>query len=77
LAAPGGILGFEAAAPLGEEARNPKRTIPLAVVLSCLAIGVFYLCCYYGATVFFGPSRMHSFIDAGGGDPWPALATSV
>ena len=72
-----GIIGFEAAAPLGEEARNPKRTIPLAVFFSCLAIGVFYLSCYYGATVFFGPARMTHFISAGGGDPWPALATSV
>jgi amino acid transporter len=72
-----GIIGFEAAAPLGEEARNPKRTIPLAVFFSCLVIGIFYLCCYYGATVFFGPARMHSFIGVGGGDPWPALAASV
>lgn len=72
-----GIIGFEAAAPLGEEARNPKRTIPRAVFFSCLAIGVFYIVCYYGATVFFGPARMAGFVNAGGGDPWPALATSV
>lgn len=48
-----GIIGFEAAAPLGEEAREPKRTVPRAVVLSCLAIGVFYLVCYYAATVYW------------------------
>jgi amino acid transporter len=72
-----GIIGFEAAAPLGEEARNPKRTIPRAVFFACLAIGIFYLVCYYGATVFFGPARMHGFINLGGGDPWPALATAV
>ncbi|MBO0804289.1 MAG: APC family permease [Nocardiopsaceae bacterium] len=72
-----GIIGFEAAAPLGEEARNPKRVIPLAVVGSCLAIGVFYMFCYYGATVFFGPARMTAFPAAGDGDPWPALASSV
>lgn len=72
-----GITGFEAAAPLGEEARNPKRTIPLAVFFSCLLIGIFYVCCYYGATVFFGPARMGSFITVNGGDPWPALAASV
>lgn len=72
-----GIIGFEAAAPLGEEARNPKRTIPLAVFFSCLAIGVFYLCCYYGATVFAGPAKMGGFIKLNGGDPWTALATSV
>ncbi len=72
-----GIIGFEAAAPLGEEARNPKKTIPKAVFFACLAIGIFYLVCYYGATVFFGPARMHGFINLGGGDPWPALATAV
>jgi amino acid transporter len=73
-----GIIGFEAAAPLGEEARDPKRTIPRAVFFSCLAIGAFYVLCYYGATVFFGPGRMAAgFATAGGGDPWPALASSV
>jgi amino acid transporter len=40
-----GITGFEAAAPLGEEARNPRRTIPRAVVFACLGIGAFYLFC--------------------------------
>lgn len=44
---------------------------------ACLAIGIFYLVCYYGATVFFGPARMHGFINLGGGDPWLALATAV
>src|SRR5439155_1054628 len=29
------FIGFEAAAPLGEEAKNPRRTIPQAVVWSC------------------------------------------
>ena len=50
--------GFESAAPLGEEARNPGRTIPRAVILSCLLIGLFYVLCYYGATVYFGPDKM-------------------
>lgn len=72
-----GIIGFEAAAPLGEEARNPKRTIPRAVVGACLLIGVFYLLCYYAATVYFGPARMTSFIDFNHSDPWPGLATIV
>jgi amino acid transporter len=30
------FIGFEAAAPLAEEARNPRRTIGIAVVTSCL-----------------------------------------
>ncbi len=31
------FIGFEAAAPLGEEARNPRRTVPRAVVGSAIA----------------------------------------
>jgi amino acid transporter len=72
-----GIIGFEAAAPLGEEARDPQRTIPRAVVLACLGIGGFYLLCYYGMTVFFGPARMASLVNIGAGDPWSAVAQQV
>jgi amino acid transporter len=72
-----GIIGFEAAAPLGEEARNPKRTIPRAVLFACLSIGVFYLFCYYAATVYFGPSRMTTFADFNAGDPWSGMSSAV
>lgn len=72
-----GIIGFEAAAPLGEEAREPKRTIPRAVVLSCLAIEVFYLVCYYAATVYWGPGHMTGFLGFNSGDPWSGLASKV
>src|SRR5436309_2840606 len=41
------FIGFEASAPLGEEAKNPRRTIPRAVVFSCLGIGIFYLIASY------------------------------
>ena len=72
-----GIIGFEAAAPLGEEAREPKRTVPRAVVLSCLAIGVFYLICYYAATVYWGPQHMTGFLSFNANDPWSGLANKV
>ncbi len=72
-----GIIGFEAAAPLGEEARDPKRTVPRAVVLSCLVIGLFYLICYYAATVYWGPGRMPGFLGFNSGDPWSGLAHKV
>src|SRR6185503_6563316 len=52
------FIGFEAAAPLGEEARDPRRTIPKAVIWSTIGVGAFYILCYYAATVFFGPDRM-------------------
>src|SRR5207253_1305148 len=45
------FIGFEASAPLGEEAKNPRRTIPQAVVLSCVLIGLLYPVCYYDVAV--------------------------
>jgi amino acid transporter len=75
------FIGFEAAAPLGEEARDPRRTIPIAVVLSCLLIGLFYVLTTYAATVYFGPSRMadpkNGFVTLNGGDPWTGMASQV
>src|SRR5262245_36710301 len=41
------FIGFEAAAPLGEEARNPRRNIPRAVVGSAILIGLFYVLCAF------------------------------
>jgi amino acid transporter len=72
------FVGFEAAAPLGEETRDPRRTIPTAIVLSCLLIGLFYIFCYYAATVFFGPDRMKDeFFGFNGGNPWGGMANEV
>src|SRR6202022_289543 len=76
------FIGFEASAPLGEEAREPRKTIPRAVILSALLIGLFYLLCYYAATVYFGPGKMapdpkHGFVFFNGGDPWSGLAQAV
>lgn len=35
------FIGFEAAAPLAEEARNPRRTVQIAVVAAAALIGIF------------------------------------
>jgi amino acid transporter len=75
------FIGFEAAAPLGEEAKDPRRTIPRAVVWSCVLIGLFYIVCYYGAIVYFGPNvaadQKNGFFAFNGGDPWDGLAAKV
>jgi amino acid transporter len=71
------FIGFEASAPLAEEARNPRRTIQVAVVTSCLAIGLFYVLTTYAGDVFFGPSRYVAFGALGGGSPWIQLARDV
>jgi amino acid transporter len=38
-----GLAGFESAANLGLEARNPRRAIPRVLLLSVVVIGVFYV----------------------------------
>jgi amino acid transporter len=71
------FVGFEAAAPLGEEAKNPKKTIPRAVVGSALVIGIFFFFTTYASDVFYGPARMGGFLSYGNGDPWIALSKVV
>src|SRR5437773_3409168 len=72
------FVGFEAAAPLAEETRDPKRTIRSAVLWSAVLIGIFYVFCYYAATVFFGPDKMKTdFLTANDGNPWGGMAEQV
>lgn len=71
------FTGFESAAPLAEEARDPRRTIRKAVIYSALAIGAFYVFTTYAATVYRGPGNMADFIKLGNGDPWTYLAKAV
>jgi len=75
------FIGFEASVPLAEETRDPRRTLPRAVVLSCVLIGLFYLVCYYAAMVYFGPNvaadPKNGFFALNGGDPWDGLASKV
>lgn len=68
------FIGFEAAAPMGEEARNPRRTVPRAVVLSCVAIGLFYVLCSYAWVIGtgFGDFTAATLAEA---NPWRHLAT--
>src|SRR3954470_18894585 len=65
------FIGFEAAAPLGEEARPPRRTIPLAVVGSAFTIGLFYILCSYAWV--FGAGFDNFVAQATGADPWRNL----
>jgi amino acid transporter len=71
------FIGFEAAAPLAEEARDPRRTIQIAVVGSCLVIGLFYVLTTYAGDVFYGPSKYVNFGALGGGSPWIQLGRDV
>src|SRR4051812_39182216 len=65
------FIGFEAAAPLGEEARNPRKNIPRAVVGSAVVIGLFYVFCAYAWV--FGAGFDDFVKQATGADPWRNL----
>jgi amino acid transporter len=66
------FIGFEAAAPLGEEAREPRKTIPRAVVYSAVLIGAFYVLCSYAWVYGAG---FDNFLTQAteNPDPWRAL----
>jgi amino acid transporter len=46
------LVGFESVTAMGEEARNAKRDIPKAVILSLMIQGSFYLLEYFAAGYF-------------------------
>ncbi|MBA2641699.1 MAG: APC family permease [Actinobacteria bacterium] len=66
------FVGFEGAAPLAEEARDPRRTVPRAIVGTTLAIGLFVIFGSYATVVGFG---FDEFTDAAfaAGNPWVEL----
>jgi amino acid transporter len=67
--------GFEGAAPLAEEARDPGRTVQRAVLGATLGIGVLYLFTTYAAAVAFGPAKFSGFT-GGGPASWEGMARS-
>lgn len=71
------FTGFESAAPLAEEARDPKRTIRLAVICSCLFIGIFYIFTTYAASVSPKAGNLDTFASLGNGDPWTYLGKAL
>lgn len=67
------FAGFEAAAPLAEETRAPRRTMHRAVLGAALGIGLFYVLTTYAMTVYFGPDRFAKF-GASGEASWDGVA---
>ncbi|HEY1925718.1 MAG TPA: APC family permease [Candidatus Acidoferrum sp.] len=55
------LSGFEAPAPMAQEAKRPASFIAKAITLSLLAIGAFYLFTSYCAAIGWGTGDMASF----------------
>ena len=49
-----GLTGWEASAPLAEETRDPRRNVPLSVMLSIVIIGSFLVIVFWGVITGFG-----------------------
>ncbi len=49
-----GLTGWEASAPLAEETRDPRRNVPLSVMLSIVLIGSFLVIVFWGVITGFG-----------------------
>jgi len=48
------FAGFEGASSLGEESKNPKKYIPLAIILTIVIIGIFFVLVSYTQIMGFG-----------------------
>ena len=59
--------GFEAAAPLAEETRNPRRNVPFGVIGTVVVSGVLYVFCSYALIIAFGTGHIGKL----GSDPSP------
>jgi amino acid transporter/putative methionine-R-sulfoxide reductase with GAF domain len=75
------FAGFESAAFLAEEAREPRRAVRRAVIGSVVLIGVFWTLTMYAGVVFWGPRQIDlgkdRFVAYNGGDPWDGIAHLV
>ncbi len=66
------FIGFDAAATLGEETRNPRRSIPVAVIGALGAVGAFLVFMMYALIAGYrlnDPSHMAAFLN----DPNPFI----
>jgi amino acid transporter len=55
------FAGFEAAAALGEEARNSRRSVPASIVGIVVVTGIFYLLVICAEAFAFGPRGVAGF----------------
>lgn len=69
------FAGFEGAAALGEETRNPNRDIPRALLVSTVAGGVFFVICMMAESMGWGTSAAQAKAFASSGSPLGDLAT--
>ena len=68
------FVGFEGASTLSEEVREPKKTVPRAIVLSCAVVGLIYLFCTWAEVNGLGIDGANKL--TGADTPWNDLAAT-
>ncbi|NMO04414.1 APC family permease [Gordonia sp. TBRC 11910] len=58
------FTGFESAAAVGEESRDPKRLVPQAIGGSLALIGLFYVICAWGLQIGWGTDNLAALADS-------------
>ncbi len=69
------FAGFETAAVLAEESRDPKKNIPRAVVWATFGTGIFFVLGAYAGVVAWGPSKIAGY--ASSSNAWQVLGQNV
>jgi amino acid transporter len=59
-----GLTGWEAAAPLAEETRDPKRNVPRSVMISIIVLGCFLVFTFWGVITGFGVKAVNTLINS-------------
>src|SRR5579864_4162573 len=69
------FAGFESSAPLAEEAHNPRRTVPRAILMATVFIGIFYVFCSYAGVVGWGFKSIAGYVNDS--NPWATMGSRV
>lgn len=68
--------GFESGASLGEETRNPKRVVPVALLLAVVLAGFIYVLVMFAQTIGFGTDEAGVAAFAGASSTLTTLAST-
>jgi amino acid transporter len=69
------LSGFEAPAPLAQEARRPAKFVSQAITYSLIAIGIFYIFTSYASSIGWGTGDMAAF--ASNSNPYYVLGHAL
>lgn len=69
------FAGFESSAPLAEESHHPRRTVPRAILLATILIGLFYILCSYAGVAGWGITHLSTYLSDP--NPWATMAGRV